>query len=395
MPADASLLELIDLIYRAAGSPSDWARAVRRLTEALRATAGTIHHHQIPSQASNFSADWNIDPSSIVDYVSYYGLRNIWRSYRPGTLPQGSINISQTMCPDDVFRRSEYYNDFLRRYNHYHCLVGTLREDQTASSYLVFFRPKRAQNFGEKEQGVLAALMPHLMRAAALHDRIQGLEKKAGVLEETLNRQPTAIVFLDAQGHVLFMNMAAASLFQTEKALRLTASGIAAAFPAENKPLNRLVSGAINAGVNHLSDSGGTMLISRGLPGRPLQVLVSPLRSEALFLGNGTPAAAIFITDPERKPLLPAQWLRQLYGLTQAEARLAQLLLEGFDLKESAEQLHVLVSTVRSQLKSIFAKTETNRQSELLRLLLLGPSQLLAENASEMSQRKKLPPTSR
>jgi DNA-binding CsgD family transcriptional regulator len=55
------------------------------------------------------------------------------------------------------------------------------------------------------------------------------------------------------------------------------------------------------------------------------------------------------------------------------------LLAGGIDPKEAAAQLEVALSTVRSQLKSIFAKTDTSRQSELVRLLLLGPARLLPE----------------
>jgi DNA-binding CsgD family transcriptional regulator len=75
--------------------------------------------------------------------------------------------------------------------------------------------------------------------------------------------------------------------------------------------------------------------------------------------------------------LLPEEWLQQLYGLTPAESRLALLLAAGNAPKEAAQQLQVGISTVRSQLKSIFAKTDTNRQSELVRLLLMSPAQTL------------------
>jgi len=48
---------------------------------------------------------------------------------------------------------------------------------------------------------------------------------------------------------------------------------------------------------------------------------------------------------------------------------LSSLLLEGCTLTEAAERLEVQVSTVRTQLKSIFWKTGTHRQGELMKLL--------------------------
>ena len=378
MPSKPTILELIELVYRAAAEPSGWPVVLQRLVEALDGTSGTIHHHQLPSQASNVSADWNLDSNAISEYTSYYGFRNIWRTHRPEVLRRGSINTSQSMCPDEVFRSSEYYNDFLRRYNLFHCLVGTLRDDKAVSSNLTVFRPQGAPNFNGEARKLLAILMPHLMRAFELHNRIQGLEGKTSALEDILNLRPTAIVLLDWRGRVVFANEAAAALCQVENSVRLTKSGIVAASPSENRLLARLISGALHPGIGGAKDPGGMMHVSRVSFGRPLQLFVAPVRSETLEPGNRIPAAVVFIADPDRNPRLPAEQLQQMYGLTRAESRLAQLLLAGFDLKQSSDQLGVRMSTVRAQLKSIFVKTETNRQSDLLRLLLLGPAQLFS-----------------
>jgi DNA-binding CsgD family transcriptional regulator len=111
------------------------------------------------------------------------------------------------------------------------------------------------------------------------------------------------------------------------------------------------------------------MSISRSGMRRSLQVLVTPLRAGSTYLCKRTPVVAIFISDPECRPISKPQILARLHGLTPAEARLAQILAGGDSLKEASEKLGFAESTVRSQLKSIFSKTNTNRQSELVRIL--------------------------
>ena len=376
MYSETIILELVDLIYRAAGDPAGWSKLLCRLGEALGSNGCTIHHHQIPSQESDFSADWNVDPAAIFEYTAYYRSRNIFRRVRPHLFFTGSVNSSQALCPEDVFLRSEYYNDYLRRYKFYHALAATLRRDNTALSNLTIFRAKNDESFGDSEIRLLSLVAPHMVRAFQLHNQIRGLEKKASVLEETLNHLQSAVILLDARGVVLFVNRAAASLFQSQQYVRLSPAGIQAARTSEHKQLARLIRGAAGTGTKVDVSPGGIMKISRNGLQRPLHVLVSPLRTEILDVGKAMPAVIVFIRDPDLVPRMPAEWLRQLYGLTPAESRLAQLLASGSGLKEAAEQLQVSRSTVRSQLKSIFAKTDSNRQSALIRLLLTTPAQL-------------------
>jgi len=66
--------------------------------------------------------------------------------------------------------------------------------------------------------------------------------------------------------------------------------------------------------------------------------------------------------------------LIRLYDLTRAEARLTEQLVNGVSLKQASEELGIAISTARSQLKCVFRKTGTARQSELIRCILMGPT---------------------
>jgi DNA-binding CsgD family transcriptional regulator len=62
--------------------------------------------------------------------------------------------------------------------------------------------------------------------------------------------------------------------------------------------------------------------------------------------------------------------LRSHFGLTPAEARLAQYLVVGETLRSTALKLGISYETTRSSLKNIFKKTETCRQAELVIVIL-------------------------
>jgi DNA-binding CsgD family transcriptional regulator len=64
-----------------------------------------------------------------------------------------------------------------------------------------------------------------------------------------------------------------------------------------------------------------------------------------------------------------ASLLQQFFGLSKAEARLGVRLMLGADVQSCADEFCISVATVRKQLRSLFAKTGTARQSELLGVL--------------------------
>lgn len=81
--------------------------------------------------------------------------------------------------------------------------------------------------------------------------------------------------------------------------------------------------------------------------------------------------AAPNLAQPVTSNGLPIELrLRRRFRLSKAEARVATLLADGQAPRMIADRLNVSIHTVRSQLQSIFSKTDTSRQAELTSLLL-------------------------
>jgi DNA-binding CsgD family transcriptional regulator len=70
------------------------------------------------------------------------------------------------------------------------------------------------------------------------------------------------------------------------------------------------------------------------------------------------------------RPGPPAAILAKAFRLTPSEAKLASIIARGVAPETAARELNVSRETVRNQLKSVFAKTGTHRQGELVALLL-------------------------
>ena len=374
MDSEHEVLELVELIYQAAGDSNAWTLVLERLALALRGNKACLHHQDTALQESSFSTLWNLTREDIASYPEYYGAINPLMTTRPHLIRSGAVSTSQMLCPDEIYTRGEYCNDYLRPLNILHCVAATLRCQGANSSNITIFRPFQGQPFGEQELKFVLVLAPHLQRAFQLHTRIQGLERKGNAAAEALDKLSQGVLLLDGRGRVLLVNKAATSVLSGNVSLSLTRQGLVALNPSESRELRSLIQGALATGKGEGLQSGGVMRISRGSYQRPLQLLVTPLKTHTVHIGREVPVAAIFISDPDRKAAPDSGILAQIYGLTPSEARLGQLLASGESLKDAAEALGLRQSTLRSQLKSIFAKTNTNRQSELVRLFLLAPT---------------------
>jgi DNA-binding CsgD family transcriptional regulator len=114
------------------------------------------------------------------------------------------------------------------------------------------------------------------------------------------------------------------------------------------------------------SEGGGVLTVHNG--DRALHLALFPFRvSETFFPGRVR--VFLTITDPEAPPKSRADLLMKLFRLTPAEARVAMFLTAGLESGEIAARTRTTNHTVRSHLKSIFQKTQVERQSQLTRLI--------------------------
>jgi DNA-binding CsgD family transcriptional regulator len=81
------------------------------------------------------------------------------------------------------------------------------------------------------------------------------------------------------------------------------------------------------------------------------------------------PHTVLILIDLSETPQPRADALKKMFGLTEAEIKLARAIARGEAPDDIAKAHGVKVGTVRAQLASVFAKTGTTRQAELVALL--------------------------
>jgi DNA-binding CsgD family transcriptional regulator len=171
-------------------------------------------------------------------------------------------------------------------------------------------------------------------------------------------------------------NRGAERILAANDGFRIDRHGPSADDARENATLQKLIADAIDARGGQPLRAAGFVAVSRPSHQRSYAVMVTPLLAAPGKGGMNDAVVAIFVADPSARLFAGPEVLTELYQLTHSEAELVRLLASGLSLEEAADKRGVSLNTARSHLKHVFAKTETSRQGELVRLIVSGVGQI-------------------
>jgi DNA-binding CsgD family transcriptional regulator len=169
---------------------------------------------------------------------------------------------------------------------------------------------------------------------------------------------------------VLFANRAAREIVIARDGLAIVGGVLEAEQVSVRLKLRVLIGRAVRSAAGDSLKAAGAMRVSRPSMRRPYSVLVTPLRLAAAER-TAPRVATILVSDPEREIEADTTAVQTAYGLSPAEARVAGAIAIDESVGRAAERLCLSVDTVRWHLKRIYRKTDTNRQAELVKLVLI------------------------
>jgi DNA-binding CsgD family transcriptional regulator len=189
-------------------------------------------------------------------------------------------------------------------------------------------------------------------------------------LERALDWLADGAILIRADGTVVYANEAFQAIARCNDGAR-TEKGTIAFVPADAQ--HRFES-ALKA-VRHLRNSGlrdgsADFPVARASGAPPYLVSVRPIPRDRRDARLETAADAIvFIRDPLSRNAAAIRLLREVLGLTDAEASLAQALQSGIPPGEYAQAHAVSLNTVYTHLRRLREKTGCHHMAELIRKL--------------------------
>jgi DNA-binding CsgD family transcriptional regulator len=189
---------------------------------------------------------------------------------------------------------------------------------------------------------------------------------------EALEMLNFGVAVTNSARRVLFANRTAEQILLSRDGLEVTEQGVLQPVSKWSNPsLPRILLQAAEAPLPDEPDAKDVILAIRRPSGkRPFTLLVRSLKSRSSSSDLTSPSVLVFVWDPELPEHDTEAGLRELFGFTSCEARLANLLMKGKSVEDCCTHLEIRPSTVRMHLANLFAKTGVQRQGRLVSLLL-------------------------
>ena len=221
----------------------------------------------------------------------------------------------------------------------------------------------------KSQQEKLQLLMPHISRAQRMMSAQQKFEQELANTIEVLDRLAYGVMLLDEQTKVTYKNRIANWILAQQDGLYLDNNGHKNQLKTHIKTAQSRLDAAISDIVTHKKQHRvvADIAIPRPSGNLPFILQMSPMLNAQV----GKTKGIIFIKDAQNSQICSASTLQAAFGLTESEAQIALLSSQFQTVEEIAGKRNVGVSTVKTQLSTIFEKTQTASRAELVRLMMM------------------------
>lgn len=295
---------------------------------------------------------------------------------------------------DDAFIASnEFFQDFLLPLNLRYLSACKVVEDDTLSFMFTGLRSQDQGPLPQEGTEFLSRLLPHIARAARIGVNHFIYSTRALVGHALVNRLSQPVILTTTTGKIIHINEAGRQLLKStmliseqNEQLEMPAQSLDH-FLKDCAEIERQVK--INGGVEASALEYKSLQLHSATTAEhseKLYAFYTALLPQKVMGSFGVrPLIMIMFYHPESTTAVDTNLLAAAFGLSPAECKIASMLAEGYSVIEIATSLDKKEDTIRKQLQSIYQKTSTNRQPELIKLLLHLPANPSSDsNASRL-----------
>ena len=360
---------LIGDIYDTALDPALWVPVLGKVRQFIGGWAIALSWKDaVAKRGGCYFTEGEQDPSYRQVYFDKY------IKFDPFTMTQFVVDVEEPKSFLDVLPYPELiqtriYKEWAQPQGVVDALMCLIDRSITSVGFMVVFRSERDGFVDDATRQRARLIIPHLRRATLIGKVVDLQKAEAASFADTLDGIDAGMFLVDATGRLVHANAAGHAMLSEMDVLRAAGGRLV---------LNDTQADQVLADTFAMAGDGDAAIGVKGvavpivaLDGERYVAHVLPLMSGARRqVGKSYRAtAALFVHKAALETPSPPQAIAAAYKLTAMELRILLAVVEVGGVPEVAEALGVAESTVRTHLGRIFAKTNSNRQADLVKLV--------------------------
>jgi DNA-binding CsgD family transcriptional regulator len=373
---DRDFPRLIELIGNAALDASLWQAFLDALCVPFGGANGVLYSYDIATGYSDFHFNFGLDPSYLKSYLGHYRHLNPYPLLALKLRP-GHVVPATAAAEIDVLHHTEFFQDWMKPQGIPADHLSSLLHNNGGQHAVIGLAPQATMYARHRERYTeqFQALIPHITRSLRINQVLAAADRTERLLDDVLDKYSAAVLII-AHRKIVRTNLRGEQLFRNG-VLRLDRNGIVyAARPNDDSRLEAAI-GQVTSLPG--SPSLGPLSLTSTHDGTAYWVWLVRLTSRHggqehqanRHASAGDQPVMMVVSQADRGLAISPIVLRNAFQLSAAEAELASALARGLSVNDYATQAGLSRNTVRNQLASVFEKTQTSRQSELMVKILM------------------------
>lgn len=358
--------DVVHGLYEAGAGLREWPSALALLSDTIGGVQGAqlVVVDKRNGNLVRSEQPGHTPADAVLEYVRHY------HRLDPHTPMLATLPVGQVFHTADHFPRREYadhpfYREFWAPYKVQSFVGAKLIEDDDLVAMLGVMRSTEVSAYSRAEIALAGRYFRHLVVAMRIGRYVDRLRKVAIAGHALMQASPHAMFLLGLDGALLAGNDRGQAMLNAQKVLILRGCFLRGRSGDADAVLQR----SLNAMSAAAELDGAARRSAFRLPGpegaRPCTLWRLEPEETMRAFGQST-TLLLTVLERELASRADPMLLGAMFDLTPAECRVATALMSGGGLAKIALRMGLSRHTVQSHVKSLFAKTQTHSQSELV-----------------------------
>jgi DNA-binding CsgD family transcriptional regulator len=368
MSSPRHISSLIGEIYDAILDRAQWIEALDKAAQFVGAQAGALLWRNPACRAVNIIHAFGIEPHFVELYRKHYAKLD------PTTGPMflrdvGDVARTTDLLPYGELLKTCFYREWLQPQGFVDTLQASLDRSPTDVVHLYFMRNGENGMIDNATRDRLRLIIPHMRRAVLVGQLVDRTTAQAATFGDALDGICAGLFLVDANEQIVHANTSGQAMLAKGVLLRGTGDKLMPHDTNAAQGLHEIFSSAARGRADPGPRGGAVPLTGRDGEHYVAHVLSLTAGARRQVGTDDSAVAAVFVQKASLDMPSPQQAIAKLYKLTPTELRVLSGIVQVGGVPDVAEVMGISVSTVKTHLRRLFAKTGTDRQADLVKLV--------------------------